>query len=282
MDQNKQRLLITLGISLAVIFIFGISAAIIGIYSLLQQEGWIISQLSDQIEQISSEQQETDEIATDENVSESENVLLDELQINTLDTSQEVDFQSDDSAASPEILPNEITPNPVQLPASEGPIAQSYTNEFFPGFSINYDSSWKFDTQTQASGFSGLLKRTITLTKGGTTLTFNFGPSTYYGGCGRFDRGPESPFVSFNNQKGTFLSRYNAYEDGDFYSAGNYDAYYDCPYYGTFQIPTVITSQAYADAFGNGSTNVPYDMKVRVKGAEFVFEADEIIKNSVF
>ena len=179
-------------------------------------------------------------------------------------------------------IQQESAQEPAEIQTPEAPVVQpqSYTNPFFPGFAINYPSDWLFNTVTAPSSEQGLLKRTVTLTKGSTVLTFSFFPEYNYA-CQSRERGPEFPFTGFVNARGKYISRYNAYEDGDYYAQGEGSFYYDCvKQYGAFSVPTNIQNDESLSYYGPSYRY--YNMNILVKGAEFVQEADQIVANSSF
>jgi cell division protein FtsB len=218
---------------------------------------------------------------TPEIVDVQQEAIIEELTSENGETEEEI-ASLDTTMDDPEMV-EEPTSDPEPAPAPQPTIvAEQYTNQFFPGFELNYNSTWKFTTVTEPSYLDGIVNRTILLEKGGTTMTFKFMPAPAFGGgCGVPDRGPETPFVSFFNANGTYLSRYNAYEDGDYYARGDQENYYDCKPMTQFWIQSSIDvpeeeAQFYYDS------KLSFLMSVTVKGAEHVFEADEIIKNSRF
>jgi hypothetical protein len=191
-------------------------------------------------------------------------------------------------------LPLEVSPAPEPEPEPQPapqptPTVnpQQYRNPFFTFFQINYNDSWAFNTVTFPSQFSGLLERRITLTKGSTTITFYFTPP-YVSGCGPFNEPPEAPFVA--NINGTSFSRYDFGAGGDIYIQSNSPSYVKgCTLAAINEIDTSIVNQGFTNyarsSFSIDVLSADGTMKywafVSVKGAEHVFEADQIIANSV-
>lgn len=59
---------------------------------------------------------------------------------------------------------------------------QSYVNEFFPDFELNYPNTWDFETTTDESMYDNLRTRNITLEKQDSTLTISLTPQ-FVSGC---------------------------------------------------------------------------------------------------
>lgn len=62
---------------------------------------------------------------------------------------------------------------------------QSYTNQYFPNFKLNYDDSWKFERKTKAYDINpNLLEGVYTLTKSNTQIKISVAPIRIPSGCG--------------------------------------------------------------------------------------------------
>jgi hypothetical protein len=223
-----------------------------------------------------------------------------EQTITEQDTSEE-DLSEDDNEAEDIIEPSENTnesevedePNTSTQPVETTPSPQTYTNQFFPNFSLNYDDSWEFDTTTQPSSVDGLATRNIALSKGDTTLYFNTALSLEVG-CGP---GSDIPTItpSVNNISGSGFSRYpvGSIQSTDFTYLETSGVIPSCfwasiPIIAT-NLPTsnydlnqsslqYILSQRQINADPN---SVYYYLFVSVDGTEYLDEADQIVVNSI-
>ncbi len=70
-----------------------------------------------------------------------------------------------------------LTESPIKLESFKGnnTSTKTYTNQYFPDFKLVYPEDWKFETSTSEIYIEGLLKRTITLSKGETTVFIKLG-----------------------------------------------------------------------------------------------------------
>ena len=94
------------------------------------------------------------------------------------------------TASSSSIIVSSAAPKP------EANLA-TYTNPFLPKLKIVYDKSWNFSTTTSKSIYPELVNRKITLTKGGSTLSFSTGPLVPTGCEGN----PEQMYNNISNTK---------------------------------------------------------------------------------
>ena len=86
------------------------------------------------------------------------------------------------------------------IPFYYGENIQKYNNKFLPGFELVYDDSWDFSTSTSKSPYSGLLNRTITLSKDGKDLKIKLFPHTGRYGCGGIAVEPVAKFTNGINK----------------------------------------------------------------------------------
>lgn len=78
---------------------------------------------------------------------------------------------------------------------------QTYKNQYFPNFELNYDSDWKVENTTVASAYPGLLIRNINFSKAGKSFNLKLYPLPL-SGCG----GTE-PIISQKKDVGSGIFR---------------------------------------------------------------------------
>lgn len=167
-------------LNVAVLALIGVIIILIGL--IISGMYWIGTQVGenenilDAIESISSQSGDTDSDEDDnsnenESESDSENKEDDNMDENSTDEPIS-DMGDTESSEENETEAATVEANPL-----------TYTNEFYPNFSLNYDDSWNFNTQTRTSSYDRLLERDITLSKNGVLLNIVLTPTQDPNSC---------------------------------------------------------------------------------------------------
>jgi hypothetical protein len=178
---------------------------------------------------------------------------------------------------------------------------KTYTNQYYPGLQINYDSSWKLEKENVESDYKGLLDGTLKFVKSNQELKVELKPYSR-GSCGPI-YGQQPGLDAGISLKEKVIVTSNVYRDMWEYNKSKADPMYlieeleDMTPKNAFQY---FTFNSYACNLGNLETNIKtsdipdyldffktgkvnYSINITYKGDPTTFEqADQIIKDSFF